>query len=213
MTPKLKAILDGIGYSTSCRYNRSLFFLGWEPNERGEKLFIDKTDARESSEALMNLVAALNDLPDHVTECIERQSKRPEDWDNSRDPLRDVLVAILTVSHWAEEEKMQHWTGPGASRRLGAEDIAKKLAEIYVLGKASMPTNGADADGNPSGVFPNTVQAVFDHLGMKHCNFRRPCAKAIKALKKDDSAEFKRLLKMRRLKDPRMSLFTGKIQI
>lgn len=143
----------------------------------------------------------------HLLGLINDQAKNSEDWERDRDPLFDVVQAIIDLKSLAELETNLIWDAEGVSRRVAGEDIAKQMGRIFVLGTGKMPGSG-DNQGAPSGDFPRAVHDVFRCIGIPD-NFRRPCRKAVAWLKADDYQEFNRLLHMRALRGRSISLFTG----
>ena len=208
MKPDLRAILNEIGYSRAIQHNRSLFFIGWEPNDRGSQLFRDKAEAFEDLKSLRRFSEALGTMSPNLLKLLNDHSKNSEDWEQGRDPLIDLAFAAGDLADMAEKENHQTWSGRGASRRPAGEDIALHMAEIFVLGRGKMPGSGAKSGGEPSGVFPQAVHDVFRCIGIPD-NFRRPCQKAVAWLKADDHREFKRLMQLREAKGRRISLITG----
>lgn len=206
MKPEVRRILDKIGYSQALQCSRSLWLHSWEPNDRGNRLFENKVEAKDSLRKLHEITALFQETSPHLLNLINDHAKNSVDWDQGRDPLVDVAQAIGGLIGMAGKENNSIWDGHGASRRIAAEDIAKDMAQIYVLGLGKMPGSGAKSDGSPSGRFPKAVYQVFLELNRPD-NFRRPCKQAVAWLKADDRKEFKRFIHQRELRGRKLSLF------
>ena len=143
MKPELLNILSRIGYHNACLYDHSLTFQFWEPVERGNRHFKDKQEAAECIQQLRKMTALLQEISPHLFNLINDQSKNTEDWNQSRDPLLDVASGVIDLTALAELENIRIWNGRGASRRVAGVDIAKHMAEVFVLGIGKMPGSGA----------------------------------------------------------------------
>lgn len=154
------------------------------------------------------MTALLQEIPPHLFNLINDQSKNTEDWNQSRDPLLDVASGVIDLTALAELENIRIWNGRGASRRVAGVDIAKHMAEVFVLGIGKMPGSGAKHNGDPSGLFPNAVDDVFRCIGIPD-NFRRPCQEAVAWLKADGNLEFDRMMQIRRAEGRSISLMAG----
>lgn len=197
MIPEIRTILNSIGYAKACRLDRALTFLYWEPTEYGNRHFKSKEEAAQNIEHLRKLSQLLQNMPPRLVGLINNQSKTSDDWDSGRDPYFDVAYGVVELLTMAENESTLIWNGKGASRRPAAEDIAKHMAKIFVLGMGAMPGSGAKENGEPSGPFPTAVRNVFHSMGLAD-NFRRPCIKAVKWLKADEEREFNHLMMRRK---------------
>lgn len=196
MKPEIRAVLENIGYTRARLYNPSLVFSAWEPTQRGDRLYKGKQEANVCKKALGSLLQALETCPLHVQQIVSSHSKISTDWDEARDPFSEVIQAISELITMTDREFAEFWDSGGAPPRPAGEDIAKKMAEIYVLGMGKLPTVGANSDGDPTGRFSRAVAETFLLLGMPD-NFRRPCRVAVDELKRDDNLRFEQLMRLR----------------
>ena len=205
MKPELLPVLNGIGYQKALMLDRSLAFLMFEPGQR-PGLYKDKTEAKEAHNALEGLRAALLNLPDHALELLEGSSKYSEDWDSGRSPLQNVADGLGRLLEYSEDERARDWSGRGPSRSLVADETARWLAKIFVLGLGEMPSAG-ESQGEPSGRFTKAVADVFKLASFKE-RPREPAHRAVAWLKANNQEEFSKLIKVRETGGNIVSLLT-----
>ncbi|WP_170576240.1 hypothetical protein [Ruegeria atlantica] len=191
MSPGVLAILERIGYNRAKFKTASFFFPGFD--DYGGLAFSTKKEAREALEKLERLERALLDIPERVIELWDHSSRRSEDWDAGRSVLGDVINGIRDVKESAESTICNpHDNKYG--RNHSADEIAYKMAEIYVLGMGEVPDGKArSSDGKPTGDYTIAVQSMFEELNVKGVSFRKPCERAVEKL--IDSGRAETLLK------------------
>jgi len=198
MTPELEEVLDGIGWQVAKVYNRSLFFLAWEPTKDGGLLFRSKPDAREGINNLLKLEAALKQIPPTLHSMLSGVLRTSEDWDSGRNPMEEFELGLAEAINIARHEQDKLWTGAGPNAKQAARKVADQMAEIYVLGMGKLPTSGTKPDNSnePSTQFSRAVRDVYRLLDID-AHFMGPCERAVAALEADDGAGLKRLYDIR----------------
>jgi hypothetical protein len=210
--PEIKAALNQIGFAYALGIDRSLAFHVWKPSERGSKLYSSKPEAGKARKAFDALAEDFADLPDRCWELLDQHSRSSEDWDNSRNPLSNVILALVDLRHMTEAEVQNAWDdlSRGSSRQHAANETAAVIAKIYVLGKGEMPGSGSDHLGRPSGDYAKTVDTIFNLAGYSD-NYRAPCDRAVKWLKANNRREFNKFMHMRATGGRRISIVAGQI--
>ncbi|WP_298854696.1 hypothetical protein [uncultured Ruegeria sp.] len=189
MKPEVRAILEKIGYNQAKRKTASLFF-GSGFNETGGLAFSNKATAREALKKIEDVEKALAELPESVLEIWGNNSRSTVDWDTNRCPLSDVIDGLLEIKSQAETAIVDPFENK-YGRNHAADEIAYKMAEIYVLGMGRVPDGMARKgdDGKPSGDYTKAVQAMLDELGIKNVGARKPCERAVRKLIESGRAE------------------------
>ncbi len=218
----LEKVLNEIGWWRAKAINPSLIF-HMLPNERGGLLFKDKTEADRSAKALDEIISAMKAFENAEHRLTEPQrfvincaSAEQEEYETGdfRDRLANVVAALHAVVPGVKEAKdqtihehRQYWSGQSASKNSPAYLIAAKIAEIYVLGLGKRPTYGTSPSGELSTLYARTTKKVFGLLGID-ARVRGPCKEAIVELRK---GRLGYLLKKRKQRGRRISLFTGRV--
>ena len=211
MSEEIERILNGIGWQVAKMNNKSLFFQAWEPSRNGGLYFASKPDAKLGLEKLDAVAHALAELPEYLRLLLGDFSRQPQDWEKERIPMEDFELGLLNLIDYAHREKDELWSGDGPSTKHAARNIAREMAEIYVLGMGKKPTSGSrpDKSSEPSTRFTRAVKAVFHELKID-AHFKAPCEHAIAHLNKDCEKRYKTLLKMGENGSPFRFAYRGK---